>query len=188
MVVADPLGCFDTSAVVVVQLTAADTLFLGLDTAICPGQALMLVGRGAYANWFWSTGDSSRTTTVDQPGLYTLYAYDPEGCVSIGQVMVAALECADSTVTGVVPNILTPNGDGVNEGWGFGPEAPYDQVVIFNRWGNEVFRADPRLEHWSGRDHEGHELPDGVYFYALSGIDGLGEFALIKGYIHLVRH
>ncbi len=102
--------------------------------------------------------------------------------------MVAALECADSTGTEVVPNVLTPNGDGVNDGWGFGAAAPYDLVVIFNRWGNEVFRADPRVQHWSGRDQQGRELPDGVYFYVLTAITSVREHNLIKGYIHLVRH
>jgi gliding motility-associated-like protein len=187
LIVADPFGCFDTSAVVVVELTAADTLTLGLDTAICAGQVVTLTATGPYANWLWSTGATTNSTTVDQPGLYTLYAYDAQGCVSIGNVVIGALACADTTWTGTIPNVLTPNGDGANDGWGVDPNAPYELVIIYNRWGNEVFRADPRTRRWFGRDQRGNELPDGVYFYALTAPDKSSNREPHTGYIQLVR-
>ncbi|MBK9075954.1 MAG: gliding motility-associated C-terminal domain-containing protein [Flavobacteriales bacterium] len=187
LVVADPFGCFDTSAVVIVELTAADTIALGLDTTICIGASLVLTASGPYSNWIWSTGDTSASTVVAEPGTYTVHGYDPMGCLVIGTAVVDALICPNSTSDATIPNVITPNGDNENDSWGFGPDAPYVQASIFNRWGNEVYRADPRISRWFGKDEQGHELPDGVYFYTLTPSDPDQSPVVKSGYIQLIR-
>ncbi len=75
-------------------------------------------------------------------------------------------ECLDYHL----PNVFTPNGDGVNDL--FTPFLPYAGVesvdmVIYNRWGRKVFETtDPQIN-WDGCDYKTHKIcSDGVFFYS----------------------
>jgi len=61
-------------------------------------------------------------------------------------------------------NLITPNGDGANEGFFIKNLELYpdNELVITNRWGDEVFRKKNyrNTEEWKGSDVE-----DGVYYY-----------------------
>ncbi|MCH2021774.1 MAG: gliding motility-associated C-terminal domain-containing protein, partial [Saprospiraceae bacterium] len=68
----------------------------------------------------------------------------------------------------VIPNIFTPNGDGVNDVF----EIPclYNtqgtSLLVFNRWGDMVYETDNYQNQWDGT-HNGNHLPDGTYFYII---------------------
>src|SRR3569832_2929860 len=52
-----------------------------------------------------------------------------------------------------VPNAFTPNGDGVNDGFrGVGIGVGKYHMMIFNRWGKEVFSSDNIFEAWVGKN------------------------------------
>jgi gliding motility-associated-like protein/uncharacterized repeat protein (TIGR01451 family) len=90
-----------------------------------------------------------------------------------------------------IPEGFSPNGDGINDlfiirGIFYFPE---NSIVIFNRWGNKVYEADPYINTWDGRSIRGlrvggDELPTGTYFYVLDLGDGTPVF---KGTIYLNR-
>ncbi len=85
-----------------------------------------------------------------------------------------------------VPDIITPNGDGKNDGFVIEgiDNYPNHELFIYNRWGNEVYFSNNYQNDWSGiRNSE--ELPDGTYFYILINND-TGE-TLLNGYITLHR-
>lgn len=68
------------------------------------------------------------------------------------------------------PNIITPNGDMVNDEWH--PTLPEGfagcmRLSIFNRWGTRVFDSDTFPLVWDGKTKAGSLLTDGVYFYVL---------------------
>ena len=70
-----------------------------------------------------------------------------------------------------IPSIITPNGDNMNENFTIGCLAdlskyPDNELIIFNQWGDEVYRAGPYLNDWFGT-WKNEELPDGTYFYIL---------------------
>ncbi len=72
-------------------------------------------------------------------------------------------------------NVFSPNGDGVNDLFGFGEYAMEAmQVEFFNRWGELVYSLDLSGQDWDGRGLDGRDLPEGVYFYVLqsTGLDG----------------
>ncbi|MEY2972142.1 MAG: hypothetical protein RL738_983 [Bacteroidota bacterium] len=67
-----------------------------------------------------------------------------------------------------LPNVFTPNGDGVNDEFRLRPTEAQalDQLFlkVYNRWGQEVFRtSDPNFS-WDGR-YLGRVLSPGVYIY-----------------------
>jgi gliding motility-associated-like protein len=69
----------------------------------------------------------------------------------------------------VATNIITPNGDGVNDNLiidGFDENSPNNQseMTIYNQWGNIVYQAKPYKNDWSGKFKD-NPLPDGTYYY-----------------------
>jgi gliding motility-associated-like protein len=69
----------------------------------------------------------------------------------------------------VPTNIITPNGDGVNDNLiidGFDENSPNNQseMTIYNQWGNIVYQAKPYKNDWSGKFKD-NPLPDGTYYY-----------------------
>ena len=98
---------------------------------------------------------------------------------------IATIHVIDESCT--VPNIITPNGDGMNEelrinclNSGDFQEA---SLQILNEWGDEVYFNPSYDNSWRGT-WEGKELPDGTYFYIFQ----LEPDATIdKGYITIFR-
>ncbi len=85
-----------------------------------------------------------------------------------------------------VPDVITPNGDGDNDAWVIdGLEAyPNAAVVIYNRWGDEVYAAQPYANDWRGTYRDRGQLPDGTYYYVLTLGDGS---APIAGFVAVFR-
>jgi gliding motility-associated-like protein len=66
-------------------------------------------------------------------------------------------------------NIITPNGDGVNDALvieGFDPTQPDNnsQMTIFSQWGEKVYSASPYNNDWRGT-FSGQALPIGTYYF-----------------------
>ncbi|GAA4212602.1 hypothetical protein GCM10022289_43680 [Pedobacter jeongneungensis] len=88
--------------------------------------------------------------------------------------------------TGItIPNLFTPNGDGINDTFEIIGLNQYQasELQIVNRWGNEVFHAKGYQNNWTG---EG--LNEGTYYYLLRVKKANSEeFEVYKGYITLIR-
>lgn len=99
--------------------------------------------------------------------------------------------CVDNCPVYELPNVFTPNGDGLYDL--FIP-LPYKfvesiDIKIYNRWGNLVFQTtDPNIN-WDGRNQDTKKpCSDGVYYYTcqvneirLSGI----QPRMLNGFVHL---
>ncbi len=59
------------------------------------------------------------------------------------------------------PNVITPNGDGINDNLVIanGNDIP-NKIVVFNRWGKKVFEQTDYQNDWDGGD-----LSEGTYYY-----------------------
>ncbi|MFC7525539.1 Calx-beta domain-containing protein, partial [Parapedobacter sp. GCM10030251] len=64
-----------------------------------------------------------------------------------------------------IANIFTPNGDGLNDRFEIIGMEGFDkaEVVVFNRWGNEIYRHNDYDNSWGGGD-----IPEGTYYYVLT--------------------
>lgn len=92
----------------------------------------------------------------------------------------------------IFPNSFTPNNDGFNDLFEIGylmDEHPENSIVIYNRWGETIFKASPYLNNWDGTSSGkgikllGNVLPEDTYFYVLT----LDESSPpIKKYIELI--
>ncbi|MEL7020225.1 MAG: gliding motility-associated C-terminal domain-containing protein, partial [Bacteroidota bacterium] len=108
---------------------------------------------------------------------FTYYLQTDTG-IDTATVVVTIL-CEDL----IIYNGFSPNGDGVNDVFTIlGIERfPNHELMIFNRWGNEVFRSTDYQNDWGGRWNN-KDLPDGTYFYIFD--NGTETFS---GYVQIQR-
>lgn len=85
----------------------------------------------------------------------------------------------------VVPNVITPNGDGKNDVFTIdGLELhPNHTLSIFNRWGNEVYRSKGVYKN----DWNGNGLNEGTYYYLLKIRAADGSERSTTGWITLIK-
>ena len=82
-----------------------------------------------------------------------------------------------------IPNVISPNDDGINDFLEIGNLPENTEVLILNRWGNVVFSSIDYQNDWEGTDNSGKELIDGVYTYKIK----TQAKNFFYGFIHLVR-
>ena len=101
---------------------------------------------------------------------------------STAKVSVSVLGGDDCTV----PTIITPNGDLINDRWEIpclvGADYPNSVVVVFNQWGDEVFRSSSYKNDWEGT-YNGQPLPTGTYFFVVN----LGTALKKNGFLIIER-
>ncbi|MEZ4687704.1 MAG: PKD domain-containing protein [Bacteroidia bacterium] len=126
--------------------------------------------------YLWDFGDGKYSAlenpihNFEQPGLYdvTLTVTDEKNCVS-----TAVVGKYDVRVEGLlIPNIITPNGDGFNDFF----QVKYEgggtlRFEIFDRWGRRYFVGEGPLSVWRGTTLNGDKAAEGVYYYVIT-IDG----------------
>lgn len=68
-----------------------------------------------------------------------------------------------------IPNVFTPNGDGINDNFEIIGIGQFDRVeiLVFNRWGNEVYRNSNYKNNWNGLN-----LNIGTYYYIINTYKG----------------
>ena len=88
----------------------------------------------------------------------------------------------------LIPNAITPNGDGIHDYFDIGGilNYPESELIIFNRWGNEIYSSKPYKNDWYGTGKDGVTiLPNGTYYYVLKLNDTKNK--TFSGYIELVK-
>jgi gliding motility-associated-like protein len=83
-----------------------------------------------------------------------------------------------------LPNVFTPNNDGVNDILTFiKSEGLFDYTItIINRWGNRVYYGENNF-HWDGNTQNGEPVTEGNYFYTLE----YNNNEVKQGFVHLKR-
>lgn len=86
-----------------------------------------------------------------------------------------------------VPNVFTPNGDGINDFFQvYGNTIETMRLVIYNQWGQELFISTDRQKGWDGT-FRGNQSPAGRYSYALEVKSQSGNKITKAGSFNLVR-
>ncbi len=117
------------------------------------------------------------------------------GQVYIKLIAVNNLGCKDSLTKMInikdenifIPNAFTPNGDGLNDVFipvSHGIKSVH--MVIFNRWGEEIYVSDSMKEGWNGI-FKGEVLSPDAYGYSISAVGYSGRYYYFNGTITLFR-
>ncbi len=134
---------------------------------------------GDITGYSWSPAiglsDAGSKNPIANPSVtttYTLTVTLAGGCTASANVTVNVLE----QIT--IPNVFTPNGDGVNDLWNIAnlSEYPACTVDVFSRNGQLVFHSVGYGKPWSGT-YNGNPLPTGTYYYVIDLKDGRKKHA-----------
>jgi gliding motility-associated-like protein len=181
------LSCHDTvvSCQVKVSVYSPVTVDAGEDQSIPYNTVTALRatpggGSGSYMyEWEPSslllddTARETRTVSLVKDTVFIVTATDKvAGCSASDSIRIVTGPGEGSDDCIVLHNVITPNGDGMNDAWIIDciENYPDNNVEIFNRWGNEVNRFD-RYDNtkqvWKGTNDKGNLLPSGTYYYVL---------------------
>lgn len=161
----------DTTLPVTITVVPLPFVNAGNDTTIIFGESTVLNGSGAGTPlWMPPTNLSNPTlfTPVATPETTTSYVIavmDNNSCINMDTIVVTVVF---KTFNGKPSNVLTPNGDGINDSWYVeGIENyPENKVYIYNIYGLEVYKAEGYLNDWKGT-YNGSALPSGTYYYVI---------------------
>ena len=162
----------------------------GKDTTIHKGEAVQLQGSSDAASVAWTPTEYMSNPSILKPMVSpletTIYYLTGSNtyCSITDQTTVFVLD--DLTI----PNMFTPNGDGINDNWDIlGIEDfPDCHIQIFTRWGQLVFQTNgyPKEKRWEGTSQSGKELAEGTYYYVIDLRDP-DRKSLLKGSVSIVR-
>jgi gliding motility-associated-like protein len=121
-------------------------------------------------SWSWYFGDESNSN-LQNP----VHDYKDIGNYEIMLIVENEVGCLDTTYGEVsliedieIPNVFTPNGDGFNDVFIIPSSGMKEfSLIIYNRWGSELFRTEASRVSWDGMTISGRPAPEGTYFYEL---------------------
>ena len=124
-----------------------------------------------------SNGETHVITNVRDQKAILAQGRVPGGC-EFTEITNSA-ECPDEVFP---PNVITPNGDGLNDVFEvFGLDLfDNSKIEIYDRWGNMVYQSDNYDNMWNGADQ-----PEGTYYYILEVDDP--QHTVHKGVITIIR-
>lgn len=127
-----------------------------------------IAGGTSPYSYSWSTGGSASSISGEPAGDYTLTITDANMCRSTFTFTIPEDSCLDINIH----NVITPNGDGINDVWVIEGISSYpgNRVQVFDKWGDMVYSQDHYDNTWNGAT-----LPDGTYFYVVELVSGTND-------------
>jgi gliding motility-associated-like protein len=144
-------------------------------------------------SYHWTFGDDKGYSADSNP----VYYYDHPGTYKVTLAITNSLGCSDlftrdfpvsEIYTLYVPNVFTPNGDGLNDlfkpvGRGI---ASYDLKVV-SRLGDILFTSNDPSAGWDGKDKKGGWAPSDSYWCYVTTKDFLGRSFTHRSVFTLLR-
>ena len=187
VIITDSNNCRTDSVII---FTEPEPLMVELDVTLptCPdmpdGEIKTRVTGGTDGgySYLWSDNSTDPDLSNATGGLYSIRVTDMNNC-SVEKSLI--LE-AKNPLCLEIPNAISPNGDLVNDVWNIHNKELYPamEVMIFNRWGEMVWKSErgyPRP--WDGRSN-GRMLPVDSYHYIIDLNNGtrpvIGHVTIVK--------
>ena len=202
-------GCYDTLHMPVLVFPVPEAAFEWSPehpVDINPEVQLVNLTQPSDCEWLWTVetayGDADTLTSFSP--LYRWETTMGEHNVTLRALLTFNQDtlkhiCADTvshTITIVTvwlsfPNVVTPNGDGINDRWEIVNLVemgiyPVNELWIYNRWGKQVFHARDIKSHDQFWDPNIPLCPDGTYFFRFSALSEYGHVSRI-GCIEVLR-
>jgi gliding motility-associated-like protein len=126
-------------------------------------------------NYLWNF-DNGTTSTIKDPAItfdnikkYNVCLYVDDGGKGCKDTACALIDVYTNSEISVVPNVFTPNGDGINDvlmitAKGLGTV----NAQIFNRWGQKEYEWNTLNGGWDGYSASGVPAVEGTYYIILN--------------------
>jgi gliding motility-associated-like protein len=146
-------------------------------------------------SWEWNFGDGNGYSKIQNPS----YIYKAAGDYMVNLVVTNNNGCHDSTTRFVhigeidyeiwIPNSFTPNGDGLNDVFNVTEIGVSDfEMVIFNRWGDAVFKTTDPQAGWNGKlNGNQSDCESDVYGYVITVKDRDSVKHIYRNKLKLLR-
>lgn len=188
----DSTGCisFDTVSILEQPAPNVQASLDGNGKVDCFVTTVQLHATGALT-YTWTPADMLNNDSIAAPvatplstTYFTVTGTDAFGCSAKDSILIIS----ELQAMVVVPDAFTPNGDGRNDR--IRPLIYCDFILedfeIFNRWGQNVYKAFRIDEGWDGI-FNGKQADLGTYMWYARGHRTNGESILYKGTINLIR-
>ncbi|MEM0998633.1 MAG: PKD domain-containing protein [Bacteroidota bacterium] len=181
--VTDLNGCMNTSNMVNVTVDPLPDIPI-----VTKERGVVALMSTTEAAWQWYldgnpiAGANLQEYIPAQSGEYQVQVTNQFGCLAISERLPLQLEIFEEEMF----EGISPNNDGKNDFLVI-PSIEYypeNEIVIYSRWGNEVYRRTGYVNHFNGTSAAGDPLPDGTYYYVLDLGNGQTP---IKGYFVIHR-
>ncbi len=171
-------GCWKRDSVRVSPYQGSLTLGASQDTLIHEGATAPLRAWGAE-QYLWKNESvlvSEQNQFMASPVTKTIYTvYGSDACyVDSQQVTVDVIP-----IEFFIPNLITPNGDGLNDNFRITNFGTKWNLEIYNRWGQLVYQREKYINEWNGDGQN-----DGVYYYHITDTKTLEMY---KGWVEIIR-
>ncbi len=151
---------------------------------------------GGVNSWLWNFGDPNNSTSSQQNPNFT---YSDTGTYVV-TLIVSNGNCIDTIQQTIhiddvfafyAPNSFTPDADGKNDvflpKWNAVDITKYE-MMIFDRWGNMIFKTNNPFEGWDGHANKGASLAQqDVYVWKVSLSDTFSHQHKFIGHVSLIK-
>ncbi len=141
-----------------VEFSNAPIIDLGDDRTLCDSTSLSLdvtINNGIYT---WQDGSNQPALEVDQSGTYWVEVENSCG-VAVDTIKLVFPELTNL----VIPNVFTPNQDGINDFFVIDSRLIGSSLNVFHRSGIRIYESIDYQNDW-----DGNGLPSGSYFWTIT--------------------
>ncbi len=115
-------------------------------------EARLLSGDDGQVRYLWDNGAAAPQRSVGAPGDYRLTVVN--GCDTLSETVAVRYAGRPDVTPVFVPNAFSPNDDGINDRFRAFASAEVTvqsfELMVFDRWGNLMFRTENIEEGWNG--------------------------------------
>lgn len=192
--VTDTLGCSNQSEDMNIDLINDEDFVPDADDVeFCKPNAVEIFAEGSGIISWYATETDTAALFVGNPFVTpvlqgaTVYYVDLSlnGCYG-KKIAVQAIDVPCDSIP--VPNVFSPNGDGINDFIDFSLFGlTCFEIYIYNRWGELVFDSDDVNTIWYGQSNNGSKLVSGAYYYILEYCPQNGDKKKQHGIFHIFK-
>ncbi len=168
-------GCGSDTATISFTVYPLPVLIMGTkSTALLEGGEIRLKPSFVYGNqlsYLWTPSSYLSSDTAFSPLTkppndirYRFNVFAEGGCTVSDTIFVKVLKSPE------IPNVFSPNGDGINDTWNikYLESYPGATIEVYNRYGQIIYRSLGYSKPWDGRISSGTALPIGTYYYIIN--------------------
>ncbi len=189
--------CLSEKVTTTVEMNDKPVANAGDDITTQTNVPVKLNGSGGLI-YLWSPANMLSFSNIPNPtfiagsvGIYEmeLTVTNEFGCSDKDTVIVNVEKSIVNIDSVPIPDLITPNGDGINDVWNIQVLLDYIankglsyEIGLYARGGSKIMISNNYSNDWDGT-YKGKELPDGVYWYAIQ----LSNGEVFKGSLTIKR-
>ena len=189
----DPNGCMAVDSAIAVVAAKPVASFYYTVNSDRYTVSLINTSTGNPTDVLWHLG----IPYVSSQSYNASYTYPDTGTYRVWLYITTALGCRDSVAEWItltynyafwVPNSFTPNHNTINDYFNaVAINISGYQMLIFDRWGEQLFSTNDIAIGWDGKDSKGSDVPQGIYIYSIQFLDQDGNLQQYHGKVSLLR-